>query len=84
MTDEQLSAILAALHSVELAVQDGVTAILQGPLSVETVEASLALEQYQELQQQLIVQQNVTVVLICFVALGVGVGLGHILARWFK
>lgn len=84
MTDEQLSAVLAALHSIKLAVQDGITAILQGPLSVETVEATIAAEQYQELQQQLIVQQNVTVVLICFVALGVGVGLGQILARWFK
>lgn len=84
MTDEQLSAVLAAVRAVELAVQNASEAILQGPLPVQASEIALEAAQYQGLQEQLTVQNNITVVLICCVSLGVGVALGQILARWFK
>lgn len=79
MTDEQLSSILSYLQSIQLAVQDGTSAVLQGPLPVEIQTGQL-----EELTQRLFVIQGLEVIAICFIGLAAGVCLGNILSRWFR
>lgn len=82
MTSEQLSALLSALQSIQLAVQDGASSIIEGPVQIS--EVAIQSQQIAELSQRLYVVQGLEIILICFVALLVGVGLGNILARWFR
>lgn len=84
MTDEQLSAILTALHSVELAIQNGTSTVLQGPVPVTVGQVELQTAQLEELTQRLYVIQGLEVIAICFIGLVAGVCLGNILSRWFR
>lgn len=84
MTDEQLSAILSALQSIQLAIQDGFTSVIQGPVPVTTGQIELQTAQLEELMERLYVIQGLEVIAICFIGLVAGVCLGNILSRWFR